>query len=147
MKKVIRLTESDLVRIVKRVINEQTNSLKFKVGDRLYWSPEPGSALKFKINKVQIDNDGLQNVASIEGTIIGVNGEFEGDDKGFDVGNLTVPSFGLNNKPSVKVGHPFHIQVNIDGPNKGGWSLYLFKQTGEAEYAGGSNFDKKFTKI
>lgn len=147
MKKIVRLTESDLVRIVKRVINEQNSSLKLKAGDRLYWSPESGKALKFKIDKVLIDSDGLQNVASIKGTIIGVNGEFIGDDKGFDVGDYNVPSFGLNNKPSVKVGHPFELEVNIDGPDKGAWELYLLKQTGEAEFAGGGNFDKEFTKI
>ena len=149
MRKVVRLTESDLVRIVKRVIKEETNlsGFKYKVGDRLYWSPEPGKALKLKIDKIQIDSDGRQNVADIKGTIIGVNGEFSGDDIGFNVGDYNVPSFGLNTKPSAKVGHPFQIQLNVDGPDKGAWEIYLLKQTGEAEYTGGGNFDKEFKKI
>jgi hypothetical protein len=33
MKKVIRLTENDLVRLVKKVINEQNNPVKLKKGD------------------------------------------------------------------------------------------------------------------
>jgi len=36
MKKVVRLTENDLMRIVKRVISEQSTNIKLpKVGDRL----------------------------------------------------------------------------------------------------------------
>jgi hypothetical protein len=36
MKKVIRLTENDLIRLVKRVINEQTQPKEFKIGDVSY---------------------------------------------------------------------------------------------------------------
>ena len=36
MKKIVRLTESDLVRLVKRVINEQTGTISsLKIGDKI----------------------------------------------------------------------------------------------------------------
>jgi len=59
MKKIIRLTESDLARIVKRVINEEmeSNTVSLKVGDRVevsnfderpgYNSPSPNKIISF----------------------------------------------------------------------------------------------------
>lgn len=41
MKKVIRLTESDLVRLVKRVVSEQDEPKKFIPGVKPYPKPEP----------------------------------------------------------------------------------------------------------
>jgi hypothetical protein len=42
MKKIVRLTESDLVRLVKRVINEQQMGLSPCLGELLAWATKEG---------------------------------------------------------------------------------------------------------
>jgi hypothetical protein len=73
MKKIVRLTESDLARIVKRVIQEQKET--FKVGDMFKITNPNGSHVRFKIDKVA--NYGGD--ASYDGTILGVFGDVEGE--------------------------------------------------------------------
>jgi len=47
MKKIIRLTESDLTRIVKRVIKESGYRVKFKDQKDNYWTDENGNFVDF----------------------------------------------------------------------------------------------------
>ena len=141
MRKVVRLTESDLVRIVKRVINEELETSKpkmkkynYKIGDILYSTGiSSRGALKFKITK--ISNDGYE--LNIDGAITGINGEFTGE---------SPTGFPWNTPPSAKVGDPISIRVAITEPQEF-WTLYLPKTGLEMEYASGDHFSKKFTKI
>jgi hypothetical protein len=132
MRKVVRLTESDLVRIVKRVINEELETSnpkmkKYKIGDILYSQTfSPGKALKFKITK--ISNDGYD--LYIDGIITGLKGDFEPESGYFR---------------SAKVGDPIWVTVSVNEP-KEYYRMTLPKTGGEMEYTGGERFSKQFTK-
>jgi hypothetical protein len=52
MKKIIRLTESDLTRIVRRVISEQSNQLINL--DGTWWKYKDGDSLKYGGKKVDV---------------------------------------------------------------------------------------------
>ena len=110
MRKVVRLTESDLVRIVKRVIKEGQESSNFEVWQRLFYNPSPGYALKLKITK-RIDN------VRVNGVIEGVKGHFEPE---------------LSHLSEPKQGHPFHMDIE-----NGFFTLYLPKTDGEMEFGSG----------
>ena len=117
MKKIVRLTESDLARIVKRVIQEQVNPANkpnlqpsnkdffqgFEVGDMYKLKGDLGSHLRFKITS----EEGNWFI----GTLLGVYGkEFSQGDEG-----LRAP----------KVGDPIKIQIGSDFGDE--FSFYLPK--------------------
>ena len=66
MKKVIRLTESELVRIVKKVIAEQNSNQSYKVGQILN-ATRSKDGKQYQIKVIQLVNDGKQLVAQIKG--------------------------------------------------------------------------------
>jgi hypothetical protein len=101
MKKIVRLTESDLARIVKRVIQEQEETIN--VGDMYKLKGDTGSHLRFKITS----EEGNWFI----GTLLGVYGkEFSQGDEG-----LRAP----------KVGDP--IKIQIDPVVEDEFSFYLPK--------------------
>ena len=118
MKKIIRLTERDLTRIVKRVIREQKESIK--IGDMYKITMDNGSHVRFKITRKDNDED-------YYGTVLGVFGKIEPDDD-------------MKNYRSAKVGDPIEINLYDDGS---GFSFYLPKTTGEMEAGSGDMIDLK----
>ena len=94
MKKIIRLTESDLTRIVKRVIREQKETIN--IGDMYKITMDNGSHVRFKITS-------KENNESYYGTVLGVYGKIEPD------------SDMKNRYRAAKVGDPIEINLNDDG--------------------------------
>ena len=75
MKKVIRLTESDLMRIVKRVINEQEDvksGSNSNINVKVYWDIE-GKNTKSILNITKLQNNPK---------VVGWSGKSTSDDKG-----------------------------------------------------------------
>ena len=65
MKKIIRLTESDLTRIVKRVIREQKDTIN--IGDMYKITMDNGSHVRFKITSKDNDEDYYGSVLGVFG--------------------------------------------------------------------------------
>ena len=118
MKRVIRLTESDLIRLVKKVINEQKEVIK--VGDKYKITNPNGSHLKFKITNKESDEE-------FEGTITEVYGKIE-------PGNYS------KTLRSPKLGDPIQISLDEDGMF---YSFYLPNTYGETEAGSGEISDLK----
>ena len=82
MKKVIKLTESDLIKIVKRVIKEQQNSVKFPPSTTVSFEKgKPGKA--YKMIDVKEDSETGTPIVTVE-SLVGktvVRYYFDCDDK------------------------------------------------------------------
>ena len=83
MKKVIRLTESELIRIVKKVIAEQNSNQSYKVGQILN-ATRSTDGKQYQIKVIQLTNDGGSVVVKITGPgtyqgkkLDGVSGSWE----------------------------------------------------------------------
>jgi hypothetical protein len=119
MKKIVRLTESDLTRLVKRIIRENEME-SIKIGDMYKITNPNGSHLKFKITN-------KENNEEYSGTIIQVYGTIEPGD------------FSKTLK-SPKAGDPIQISLDEDGSF---YSFYLPKTYGEMEAGSGDISDLK----
>ena len=77
MKKIVRLTESDLTRIIRRIIKEGTDSVDFtfKVGGMYKIKNPDGTDMRFKIDKIDKSTD----MPRYYGSILGVNGKITGE--------------------------------------------------------------------
>ena len=152
MSRIIKLTEQDLVRIVKQVIKEQgpyapgmgpsSNSttppgvnpgmkkpnlqpipnMSMKIGDIYKLTMDRGSHLRFKITGKDSEED-------YNGTLLGVFGKIDPDDD--------MKKYGYR---SAKVGDPIGIGVDDKGS---GFSFYLPKTDGETESGAGDMSDLK----
>ncbi len=125
MKRIIRLTESDLARLVRRVIKENEGNIKVKVGDIYKITNLDGTHVRFKITK----EDNYGGDVSFVGIILGVFGKIEPDSD--------MRSYGYRD---VKVGDPIELSFDEDGS---GFSFYLPKTDGETESGGGNMNDLK----
>jgi hypothetical protein len=114
MKKVIRLTELDLTRIVRRIVKEnlESNKTNFKIGDMFKVTLSTGAHIRFKL----IKGGGKY----WEATIVGVYGNWPKENPYFDSNpNLRSP----------KIGDPVKLDLSEDGY----FVLYLPKTNGERE--------------
>ena len=160
MARIIRLTERDLTRIVKRVIMEQgpyapgmgpsSNSttpsgvnpgmkkpnlqpipnMSMKIGDIYKLTMDSGSHIRFKITK----EDSYGGDIGFIGIILGVFGKIEPEDR--------MKQYGYR---SAKVGDPINIDFYNTETTGGvsGFSFYLPKTDGEMESGGGNMSDLK----
>ena len=102
MKKIVRLTESDLVRLVKRVIKENEYTPEIKVGDKVYVPIQDMIYKVVKISKIGITGKPLSS-------------EEKGDEMDF--------SFDEIEKLHHQKTKDNEIQLNKDKDN--GWVIYI----------------------
>jgi hypothetical protein len=78
MKKVVRLTESDLVKIVKRVISEQTQPKKFRIGTTTYQIQKitPVDNMWNQLEYVKVLSNGMMEKRLITGFVKNGNSKF-----------------------------------------------------------------------
>ena len=78
MKKIVRLTESDLVKIVKRVISEQTQPKKFRIGTTTYQIQKitPVDNMWNQLEYVKVLSNGMMEKRLITGFVKNGNSKF-----------------------------------------------------------------------
>jgi len=107
MKKVIRLTESDLVKIVKRVIIEQTQPKKFRIGTTTYQIQKitPVDNMWNQLEYVKVLSNGMMEKRLITGFVKNGNSKFiyqTKNDKSQKMGPSDIELVVGQNKPDNK---------------------------------------------
>jgi len=107
MKKVVRLTESDLVKIVKRVISEQTQPKKFRIGTTTYQIQKitPVDNMWNQLEYVKVLSNGMMEKRLITGFVKNGNSKFiyqTKNDKSQKMGPSDIELVVGQNKPDNK---------------------------------------------